>query len=211
MERETLVGMAFPRGVDAVVAAVGITLAGGAYVPISPATPGKRIGELLADNDVVAAEVGLIAAAAPDGVEVVELSRVEARGSGTDAAAAPPPLDERSPLAHVLFTSGSTGKPKGVLVEHAGIFRIVREPHFLAFAPDDHVRHASPLEFDAATMETWGALLNGARLCVDPATVVVPVRFAAALREHGVTWAFVTSPISAPMISGMLHSQLYCL
>ncbi|WP_370963826.1 amino acid adenylation domain-containing protein [Amycolatopsis sp. cg9] len=199
VERETLVGMAFPRGVDAVVAAVGITLAGGAYVPISPATPGRRIGELLADNDigiVVAADAAGIAAAAPEGVEVAALSRVEAWGSGTGSVTAPPPLDERSPLAHVLFTSGSTGKPKGVLIEHAGIFRVVREPHFLAFSPDDHVLHASPLEFDAATMEIWGALLTGARLCiVDPATVVVPVRFAAALREHRVTWAFVTSAL----------------
>ncbi|RSD07769.1 amino acid adenylation domain-containing protein [Amycolatopsis eburnea] len=197
--RETLVGMAFPRGVDAVVAAVGITLAGGAYVPISPAAPGKRIGELLADNDigiVVAADAGLVQAVAPEGVEVAGLSRVEAWGSGTESVTAPPPLDERSPLAHVLFTSGSTGKPKGVLIEHAGIFRVVREPEFLAFGPDDHVLHASPLEFDAATMEIWGALLNGARLCIVGAeTVVVPVRFAAALREHRVTWAFVTSAL----------------
>lgn len=199
--RETLVGMAFARGADAVVAAVGIVLAGGAYVPVSPATPARRVGELLADSDVgvvvaEAAAMTSIAEAAPAGVEVVDLARVEAWGHGAGDHTVPPPLDDRSPLAHVLFTSGSTGKPKGVLIEHAGIFRIVREPHFLAFSPDDHVLHASPLEFDAATMEIWGALLNGARLCVvDAATVVVPVRFAAALREHEVTWAFVTSAL----------------
>ncbi|MFG1642752.1 amino acid adenylation domain-containing protein [Amycolatopsis sp. NPDC049252] len=201
VERETLVGMAFARGVDAVVAAVGIVLAGGAYVPVSPATPGRRIGELLADNEIgiVVAEAGAVAVvseAAPAGVEVVGLAQAEAWGSGTGTVPAPPPLDERSPLAYVLFTSGSTGKPKGVLIEHAGIFRITHEPRFLAFSAGDHVLHASPLEFDAATMEIWGALLNGARLCVvDPATVVVPTRFAAALREHRVTLAFVTSAL----------------
>lgn len=203
VRRETLVGMSFARGVDAVVATVGIVLAGGAYVPISPTTPGRRIGELLADSGVGlvvadAAAVGVVAAAAPAGVEVVDLARVEAWGSSTevDGFAAPPPLDERSPLAHVLFTSGSTGKPKGVLVEHAGICRLAREPHFLAFSPDDHVLHANPLEFDAATMEIWGALLNGARLCVvETSTVVVSTRFAAALREHRITFAWVTAPL----------------
>ena len=167
--REALVGMSFARGVDAVVAAVGIVLAGGAYLPISPTTPGRRIGELLAHSGVglLVAQgdaVDVIAAAAPDGVRVIDLARVEASGSGTevDGFTAPPPLDERSPLAHVLFTSGSTGKPKGVLVEHAGICRIAREPHFIALSADDHVLQANPIEFDAATLEIWGALLNGA-------------------------------------------------
>jgi amino acid adenylation domain-containing protein len=203
VRRETLVGTAFTRGVDAVVAAVGIVLAGGAYVPISPTGPARRTGELLADSGIGIvvtddAATGAVAAAAPDGTEVVDLARVEAWGSGTavDGFTPPPPLDERSPLAHVLFTSGSTGKPKGVLIEHAGVCRIAHEPHFLALSPDDHVAQASPLEFDAATLEIWGALLNGARLCVvDTADVVVSTRFAAALREHRITVAWVTAPL----------------
>lgn len=203
VRRETLVGMSFARGVDAVVATVGIMLAGGAYVPVNPSFPAQRIRELLAASGVglVVADTGSVAvlsAVAPDGVEVVDLARVLAWGSGTEVAdfASPPPLDERSPLAHVLFTSGSTGSPKGVLVEHAGICRMAHEPEFLRFSPRDHVLHAHPLEFDATTLEVWSALLNGARLCVvDTAEVVVPTRFATVLRTHGITFAWVTAPL----------------
>lgn len=204
VRRETLVGMSFRRGVDAVVATVGIMLAGGAYVPVNPALPRRRITELVTASGtglvVCAADaVEPITAAAPDGVEAVELARVSAWGRHVDldTFTVPAALPEhRSPLAHVLFTSGSTGKPKGVMVEHAGICRMAREPDHLRFSPSDHVLHAHPLEFDAATLEIWSALLNGARLCiVDTSVMVVADRLAAGLREYGITFAWVTAPL----------------
>ncbi|HEY0454106.1 non-ribosomal peptide synthetase, partial [Actinophytocola sp.] len=197
VRRETLVGMAFDRSPDAVVAMLAIVLAGGAYVPVSPAFPERRIAELLDDSGVrlvLADPAGRvrIAAAAPGGVRVLGLADVPRK-----AGPVPPPAPPgRSPLAYVMYTSGSTGRPKGVLVEHAGIVRLVRDPDYAEFSTVDRFAQLSALEFDASTLEIWGALLNGARLCiVDNETAVVPWRLAEAVRTHGITVAWLTSAL----------------
>jgi amino acid adenylation domain-containing protein len=133
-----------------------------------------------------------MASAAPAGVRVLGLDEVPRRPDFV----APPAATDRSPLAYVMYTSGSTGRPKGVLVEHAGIVRLVREPDYADFSAADRFAQLSALEFDASTLEIWGALLNGARLCVvDDETAVVPWRLAEALRTHGITVAWLTSAL----------------
>jgi amino acid adenylation domain-containing protein len=195
--RETLVGMAFDRSADAVVAMLAIVLAGGAYVPVNPAFPDRRIAEVLADSGVrlvLGDPVGraAVASAAPAGVRVLGLEEIPHRPGFVPPAASP----DRSPLAYVMYTSGSTGRPKGVLVEHRGIVRLVREPDYADFSAADRFAQLSALEFDASTLEIWGALLNGARLCVvDTETAVVPWRLAGALRDGGITVAWLTSAL----------------
>jgi amino acid adenylation domain-containing protein len=194
VRRETLVGMAFERSADAVVAMLAITLAGGAYVPVNPAFPTRRIADLLDDSGVRLvlgdpAGRASVAAAAPAGVRVLGLAEVPHRPNFVTPQGS-------SPLAYVMYTSGSTGRPKGVLVEHGGIVRLAREPDYADFSATDRFAQLSALEFDASTMEIWGALLNGARLCVvDNETAVVPWRLAEALRTHEITVAWLTSAL----------------
>ncbi|MGH3875432.1 MAG: amino acid adenylation domain-containing protein [Actinophytocola sp.] len=197
VRRESLVGIAFDRSPDAIVAILAVTLAGGAYVPLNPAFPASRVKELLADSGVrlvVGDPAGCakVADAASDGVRVMDLYEVPRR----PGYVTPPAPPDRSPLAYVMFTSGSTGRPKGVLVEHRGIVRLVRDPDYAEFGVADRFAQLSALEFDASTLEIWGALLNGARLyIVDTETAVVPWRLAEALRTNEITVAWLTSAL----------------
>ena len=63
-----------------------------------------------------------------------------------------------------MFTSGSTGKPKAVLVPHRGILRLCVGQDFWSLEEGDTIAQGSNCAFDAATLEVWGALLNGCRL-----------------------------------------------
>ncbi|WP_031062014.1 AMP-binding protein, partial [Streptomyces sp. NRRL WC-3774] len=47
---ETLVGLCLPRGVDMVVAVLGVWQAGGAYLPLDPEYPAERLAYMLADS-----------------------------------------------------------------------------------------------------------------------------------------------------------------
>ncbi|WP_079165710.1 non-ribosomal peptide synthetase [Streptomyces sp. NRRL S-31] len=201
--RETPVGLAFDRSADSIVALLAVVLAGGAYVPLDPAHPADRLARI-----TEAARLRLVVC--PDRVRerftapgpatthgLGELSRLAAGdGAPEPDGASPPAPAGRSPLAYVMFTSGSTGRPKGVMVEHRGVLRLVTHTDYLDFSPRQRVLQAASLAFDAATFEIWGALLNGASLhVVDHETAVVPWRLGQALRDGGITLAWVTAPL----------------
>ncbi|MGB3438460.1 MAG: amino acid adenylation domain-containing protein [Actinophytocola sp.] len=200
---ETLVGMAFERSPDAIVAMLGIVFAGGAYVPLNPAFPAARIAALIDDSRVrvvlcddhgAATVRAAVRAAAPDDVLVRSVAEFAAK----EGVLVPVPP---SALAYVMYTSGSTGRPKGVLVERRGIVRLAARPGYVDITPDDRFLHMSALEFDASTWEIWGALLSGARVCVvDRETSLVPQRLGAELRERGVTVAWLTSALCNQLV-----------
>ncbi len=68
-------------------------------------------------------------------------------------------------LAYILYTSGSTGQPKGVMQNHRNILHFIRNyTNKLHINADDKLTLFSAYSFDAAVMDIFGALLNGATL-----------------------------------------------
>jgi amino acid adenylation domain-containing protein len=123
---ETRVGICLERGVDLLVAVLGVLRAGGAYVPLDPAYPAGRVAFMLADS---AAPVVLTRAALLEGLPdfagtTVCLDRDAEAIAGAAEGAPAVEVDPRS-AAYVLYTSGSTGTPKGVVVEHGSLGHFV--------------------------------------------------------------------------------------
>lgn len=198
--RETIVGVAYGRSIDSVVATLGVVLAGGAYVPVNPQHPPRRIAKVVALSGarvVITSPETRAAVAGCVGGGVIVLDVADLDGPRPQA---PPVRRDRSPLCCVMYTSGSTGQPKGVMIEHRGVLRLVTGQDYLDFGPHHTFLHAAAPEFDAALFEVWGALLNGATLCVaDQETAVVPWRYARALLDNGITVAWLTAPLFARM------------
>ncbi|WP_344591678.1 condensation domain-containing protein, partial [Actinomadura vinacea] len=96
---ESVVGLRLERGVDMVVAVVGVWLAGGAYLPLDPDYPADRLEFMLADSDVDM---------------TVGSREMETALAGPSSVGATVTLPDR--LAYVIYTSGSTGRPKGVQI-----------------------------------------------------------------------------------------------
>jgi amino acid adenylation domain-containing protein/non-ribosomal peptide synthase protein (TIGR01720 family) len=115
---ESRVAVCMERSVDLVAALLGVMRAGGAYVPVDPAYPAERIAFLLGD---AGAGIVLVRSgrrpALPEGVEAIDVGRMEGDAGSAPAADAVDPAT----LAYVIYTSGSTGRPKGVLVEHRSV------------------------------------------------------------------------------------------
>ncbi|MEW5929248.1 MAG: amino acid adenylation domain-containing protein [Gemmatimonadota bacterium] len=123
---ETRVGICLDRGVELLVAVLGVLKAGGAYVPLDPAYPAERLAFMLSDSG---AAVLLTRSPLPERLpafagEVVCLD-AERERIATAPCGAPAVVADPRAAAYVLYTSGSTGRPKGVVVEHGSLGHFV--------------------------------------------------------------------------------------
>ncbi|WP_432185249.1 amino acid adenylation domain-containing protein [Streptomyces tendae] len=170
---ESFVALSLPRGVDLVVAVLGVLKSGAAYVPIDPAAPRDRTAFMLEDS-----RPALVLDALPSVVT----------DPGAPVAARVTGLRAEHP-AYVIYTSGSTGRPKGVVVPHRNVVRLFSATrHWFGFGPDDVWTLFHSYGFDFSVWELWGALLHGGRLVVVPYDVSrAPERFLRLLAEERVT------------------------
>lgn len=196
--RETRVGLYFGYTADWVVGAMATLKAGGAYVPLDPAYPPERLAVMCAAADV---KVLLLhrrsTALTVDGVRQVrvddEADAIAALPSRRHSAEVDP-----DDLAYVMFTSGSTGRPKGIGITHRNIIRTVRNTRdeYVTFEPSYSVAQASNISFDATTLETWGALLNGGRLVgLRKEDVLDPYRLKQQLVKHAIDVMFLPAAL----------------
>ncbi len=169
--RGKLIALYFDRSVEMIISILAILKAGGAYVPLDPDYPSERIAYILADTEAEIILTGQSRVTAL--LEVMNshqlngaVLNVEEHSSDWVQAPSTAPVDtgRMDDLAYVIYTSGTTGHPKGVMVEHAAVVSLVKNNDYLLIQPTDcFMQLASPV-FDAATLEIWGALLNGSKL-----------------------------------------------
>ncbi|MCP5150482.1 MAG: amino acid adenylation domain-containing protein [Chromatiales bacterium] len=201
-----LVGICLRRSLDAIVAMLGVLKAGGAYVPLDPDYPRSRLGFMVDDTraPLVIAGPGLDDRFDTARIRVLAL---DAQRQAIDACAADALPDDRSweSLAYVMFTSGSTGRPKGASIPHRAVVRLARGADYVHLGPQEVVAQFAPLSFDAATLEVWGALLNGARLVVIPGDGSTLDRLGPELARHRVTTLWLTSALFNEMVNHQLE------
>ena len=214
---ESQVALALERGVERIVAVLAIVKAGGAYVPLDAEYPAERLTYML---EVTGASLLLAHRRVAQQLPAMDLPALFPfeDGEGDDLPAAEPPAVGQHPdrLAYVNFTSGSTGRPKGVAVPQRAVARLVvplgepgesavggvegAEGRFASLGPDDVVLQLAPLSFDAATLEVWGALANGARLEVFPPGKPSLSGLARFIRQRGVTTLWLTAGLFHQMV-----------
>ncbi|WP_432132907.1 amino acid adenylation domain-containing protein, partial [Streptomyces tendae] len=178
---ESVVAVTLPRGLDLVVALLGVLKSGAAYLPVDPGYPPERIAFMLDD-------------AAP----LLTLERLPAT-DGLPVLREHPSLRPHHP-AYVIYTSGSTGRPKGVVVPHRGIAnRLLWMQDTYRLGADDRVLQKTPASFDVSVWEFFWPLITGAALVVArPEGHKDPAYLAGLIRREQVTTAhFVPSMLSA--------------
>ncbi len=207
---ETLAGIMLDRSPAMLVAMLGVLKAGGAYFPLNHDLPEARLRWLLKDSraPLVVSAPGRqdlcrrLRDACPGLKDLVYLDDVPERREDEWDASDLDTLDDTllpsrsrpDNLAYVIYTSGTTGQPKGVMVAQRPVLRLVLNTNFIHFGPEDRILQTGSLAFDASTLEIWGALLNGACLCLPGESELLDAAgLARLIRRHGVTALFLTT------------------
>ncbi|MBX6388106.1 MAG: amino acid adenylation domain-containing protein [Frankia sp.] len=175
---EDIVALRYPRGLDMVVATLGVVASGAAYLPVDPDYPADRIEYMLAD-----AQPRLVL----DGPLDLDDPTLPAT-EPTDADRVRPLRPDN--VAYVIYTSGSTGAPKGVAVTHAAICAHLS---WLAgeyeVGPDDALLQVASPSFDVSVGELFGPLCVGARLVIPrPGGLQDPAYLTGLLNAERISW-----------------------
>ncbi len=163
----SLVGLHMTRGLDLLIAALGILKAGAGYVPLDPAYPKDRLAHYIKDSalDMIVSRSDLAADMPQHQTNVLLIDQ------DADLAAALPnnPDSGVQPddVAYMIYTSGSTGTPKGVMVAHRNV------TNFFA-GMDQHIAHdqgavwlaVTSLSFDISVLELFWTLARGFKLVI---------------------------------------------
>ncbi|WP_264349529.1 non-ribosomal peptide synthetase [Streptomyces milbemycinicus] len=211
---ESVVAVCLPRSPELWTAALAVTKAGGAYLPVDPAYPAERIEFMVKDS-----EAHLVIGNAETAECLPELSAPVIRLDDPDvlealADADPAALmdtDRLGPLsvantAYVIYTSGSTGLPKGVAVTHVGLASLLAaHVERLEVTPRSRVLQFNSPSFDSSVWEMCMALFSGAAFVLavqDELAAGEPL--VETINENRVTHVLLTPSVLAALPPGSL-------
>lgn len=187
------------RSVEFIVAIIGILRAGGCYIPIDDRVPAERVCQIVSTAN---AHVGLVSGRIDNSWCSAVRESLSSNFILLDTADIEGKADEEGRVeglscrsintpAYIMFTSGSMGAPKGVVVPDRGILRLAKYTNFSSFTKNDVFVLLSNISFDAATLEIWGALLNGGKIAIpEEKTVKVPDKLLEFLEKSEITAGF---------------------
>ena len=188
------VGVCMNRSADLMVALLAIVKAAGAYLPLDPAFPERRL-RLMAEDAAIAvivADEGLLGQL-PAGYRVLTCADGDWPQAAGHQAGNLGGLPHPDNLAYVAYTSGSTGAPKGVMVTHRNVIRLLSGSSYVRFGPTSTFLALAPVAFDASTFELWGPLLHGGTCVVFPAAISAHHDVQHVIRDCAVDTMFLTA------------------
>jgi amino acid adenylation domain-containing protein len=192
--RESLVAVCVERGVEMVVALLGVLKAGAAYVPLDPDYPRERLAFMVADTRArLVVTLGRLRERVAGLCE--SLLVIDEEGERFADASVENPVPQAGPrdLAYVIYTSGSTGTPKGVMIEHRSLSNRMQamQDYYEIQKSDRTLQFASPA-FDASIEQIFPTLMTGGTLLVRPPGLWAPRQFVEYIREQRITVAELT-------------------
>ncbi|MCR8982789.1 non-ribosomal peptide synthetase [Brevibacillus laterosporus] len=159
---DQIVAIMLERSLEMIIGILAIIKAGGAYLPITPSNPEKRIRYMLEDSGCRLMLTKREVMHSYD-IPTMFLDDENYYTGDPDNLSF---INEPNDLVYVIYTSGSTGKPKGVMIEHHSLVnRLHWMQHAYPLDANDVIMQKTPFGFDVSVWEMFWWSMVGAKVC----------------------------------------------
>lgn len=163
----SMVGIYMDRSMEMLVSVLAVMKAGGAYIPLDPKFPRRRIEQIIEETEF---PILLTLARHLDDLPEFAGTVLSVDSKASELAKEQvrhfPPISEGM-LAYIIFTSGSTGKPKGVEVTHGAVVNLLTDlKDRLEVVPEDRLLAVTTLSFDISVLELMLPLVSGGTVII---------------------------------------------
>jgi len=158
------VALLFEHDAPMLAGIMGAIKAGKTYVPLAPDFPRERLEYIMQDSQVSAIltneqNLSLAQTLINQSIRLINIDELENAKHDIHSSVS------ADSIAYLLYTSGSTGQPKGVIQNHRNVLHFIRTyTNNLHISAADKLSLLSSYSFDAAIIDIFAALLNGATL-----------------------------------------------
>ena len=159
--RNIIVGIMVERSIEMIAGIFGVLKSGGAYLPIDPNHPYRRIKDIIDDSSI---KYMLVNGSTDEynGVEIIDLNGKVIKIQPSDNLKK---MNEPDDLVYVIYTSGTTGKPKGVQISHHSLVNRIEwmQKKYPVDLKDVFIQK-TVYTFDVSVWEIFWWFMNGASL-----------------------------------------------
>jgi len=208
---EQRIALLLEHDAPAIAAILGVLKAGKTYVPLDPSYPRERLGYILEDSQATAiatnnANWELAVELLPVSTTLINIDDMDVVGDKSHSQLEIAP----DSLAYILYTSGSTGQPKGVMQNHRNVLHFIRNyTNNLKITSNDRLTLLSSVSFDAAIVDIFAALLNGATLYPFDIKSEGLAPLPEYLRQSGITIYHSTPTVYRYLISNLSAAEKF--
>lgn len=165
VKKGDLVSVVLPKGIEQIIAVLGILSAGAAYVPVGIHHPTERKRKILESGKIQYILTNKDEKKNLSQIEAVNPIAIEDRDNFESLKA--PVLMPVEATAYVIFTSGTTGMPKGVIITHKSAYNTIYDINRrFEISEKDCIIAVSELDFDLSVYDIFGLLSAGGKLVV---------------------------------------------
>ncbi|MBW9155185.1 non-ribosomal peptide synthetase [Clostridium tagluense] len=170
---DEIVGIAFERSLEMVIAMIGVLKSGGAYLPIDINSPKDRISYILKDSGtkIILTQNELVEKIDFSG-DIISIDDNSLYYENINSEAILKNISSKNNLIYTIYTSGSTGMPKGVLIEQKNVMNFIKGISEVVY---DRYRNeklnvavVAPYYFDMSVKSIYPSLILGHTLFIVP-------------------------------------------